>query len=66
MKQKFWYFSVSNVKNIVFGISDANANHETIAFFPSAQKKKKKKSVYSVYLYYHLRAFLIRIFNFDV
>ena len=52
MKQKFWYFSVSNVKNIVFGISDANANHETIAFFPSAQKKKKKKkkSVYSVYL----------------
>ena len=43
MKQKFWYFSVSNVKNIVFGISDANANHETIAFFPSAQKTKKKK-----------------------
>ena len=42
MKQKFWYFSVSNVKNIVFGISDANANHETIAFFPSAPKKKKK------------------------
>ena len=51
MKQNFWYFSVSNVKNIVFGISDANANHETFAFFPSAQKKKKKKNQFIPCIY---------------
>ena len=42
MKQNFWYFSVSNVKNIVFGISNADANYKTTAFFPFVQIKKKK------------------------
>ena len=62
MKQKFWYFSVSNVKNIVFGISDANAYHETIAFFPSVKIKIKK-----MISLFHLSILPFKgFFNFDV